>query len=138
MKAAKRQFLVAVDGINGNRPYFAQKSGGEVTSSATKVWDGGSLTPDVIAAPAEAGDLTLTRPYDPESDQDLLNRLVLLVGQWRTTVSIQPTAGDLSASKVKPRVYPDALLTGVREPETDASSGDAADYQLTFSVGAIG
>ena len=53
-------------------------------------------------------------------------------------MSIQPTTGDLSASKVKARVYPDALLTGVREPETDASSGDAADYQLTFSVGAIG
>lgn len=135
MKAAQRQFLVTVDGITTP---FAQKSGGEITSDATKVWDGGSTTPDVIAAPAEVGDLTLTRPYDPLRDQEVLNRLILLVGQWRTTISIQPAESNLVASRVKPRVYPNALLTGVREPEVDASSGDAADYELTFAVGGIG
>lgn len=135
MKAAQRQFLVTVDGITGT---FASKSGGEVTSDATKVWDGGSTQPDVIASPAEVGDLTVTRPYDPERDQDVLNQLVTLVGQWRTTVSTQPLHGDMRAVSVKPRVYPNALLTGVREPEVDASSGDAADYELTFAVGAVG
>jgi hypothetical protein len=135
MKAAQRQFLVTVDGITTP---FAQKSGGEVTSDATKVWDGGSTVPDVIAAPSEVGDLTLTRPYDPLRDQDVLNRLLSLVGQWRTTVSIQPAESDLRASRVKARVYPNALLIGVREPEVDASSGDAADYELTFAVGSIG
>lgn len=135
MKAAQRQFLVTVDGI---LTPFAQKSGGEVTSDATKVWDGGSTTPDVIAAPAEVGDLTLTRPYDPLRDQEILNRLLTLVGQWRTTISVQPAESDLRAARVKPRVYPQALLIGVREPEVDASSGDAADYELTFAVGSIG
>jgi hypothetical protein len=135
MKAAQRQFLVTVDGITTP---FAQKSGGEVTADATKVWDGGSTKPDVIAAPAEVGDLTLTRPYDPLRDQEVLNRLILLVGQWRTTISIQPAESNLVAAHVKARVYPEALLIGVREPEVDASSGDAADYELTFAVGGIG
>lgn len=135
MKAAQRQFVVTVDGITTP---FAQKSGAEVTSDATKVWDGGSTTPDVIAAPAEVGDLTLTRPYDPLRDQDVLNRLILLVGQWRTTISIQPAESNLVAARVKPRVYPNALLIGVREPEVDASSGDAADFELTFAIGAVG
>lgn len=135
MKAAQRQFLVKVDGILG---YFAQKSGGEVTSDATKVWDGGATKPDVIAAPAEAGDVTVTRPYDPERDQEILNSLLTMVGQWYTTVSIQPTEGDMRAARVKPRVYANALLIGVREPETDASSGDAADFELTFAVGSAG
>lgn len=135
MKAAQRQFLVTVDGIQGN---FAQKSGGEVTSDATKVWDGGATKPDVIAAPAEAGDITVTRPYDPARDQDVLTGLLASVGQWYTTVSVQPTEGDMRVAKVKPRVYADALLIGVREPETDASSGDAADFELTFAIGSAG
>lgn len=134
MKAAQRQFVVTVDGIDTP---FAQKSGAEVTSDATKVYDGGSVTPDVIAAPPEVGDLTLTRPYDPLRDQELLTTLITRVGQWRTTVSVQPTEGDMRAARVKPRVYPGALLIGVREPEVDASSGDAADYELTFAVGGI-
>jgi hypothetical protein len=135
MKAAQRQFIWTVDGISSP---FAQKSGGEVTSDATKVWDGGATQPDVIAAPAQVGDVTLTRPYDPQRDQDVLNTLVKLVGQWYTTISGQPTEGDMRTAKVKPRVYPNALLTGVREPESDASSGDAADFELTFAVGSLG
>jgi hypothetical protein len=134
MKAAQRQFLWSVAGISTP---FAQKSGGEVTSDATKVWDGGSITPDVIAAPAEVGDVTLTRPYDPERDQPVLDRLIGLVGQWRTTISGQPLTGDMSSARVKPRVYPNALLIGVREPEHDAGSGDGADYELTFAVGSV-
>ena len=134
-KAAKRQFLVQIDGITGQWRYWANKSGGEVTADSNKVYDGGSLVADVLASPAEVGDLTISRPFDPDRDHDLCTQLVRIVGQWRTTVSVQPTYGDLSAAKVKPRVYSNCLLTGVREPETDASSGDSADFELTFAVG---
>lgn len=132
MKAAQRQFLNKVDGIEG---FFAQKTGGEVTSDANKVWDGGSLQPEIVAAPAETDDVVLTRPFDPEKHQDMLTRLLSQVGQWYTTVTITPTTSDLRAAKVKPRVYPNALLIGVREPESDAGSGDAADFELTFAIG---
>lgn len=136
MKSAQRQFLWTVNGIIGT---FAQKTGGEVTSDATRVWDGGATKAEVIGAPPEVGDVTLTRPYDPERDQDMLTRLLGLVGQWRTTVSGQPLSSDMRVVRgVKPRVYPDALLTGVREPESDASSGDVADLELTFATGDVG
>lgn len=136
MKAAQRQFLCTVNGISSP---FAGKTGGEVTADATKVWDGGATKAEVIAAPPEVGDLTLTRPYDPERDQPILDRLVSLVGQWRTTVSVQPLGSDMRVARgVKPRVYPEALLIGVREPELDAESGDKADYELTFAIGGIG
>lgn len=137
MKAANRQFLVKIDGISGSWPYWATKSGGEITADSNKVWDGGSLVPDVLASPAEVGDITIARPYDPDRDHPVINQLITQVGQWRTTISIQPTYGDLTAAKVKPRVFSNALLTGVREPEPDASSGDAADYELTFAIGAV-
>lgn len=135
-KAANRQFLVKIDGISGGWDYWATKSGGEVTADSNKVWDGGSLVADVLSSPAEVGDLTIARPYDPDRDQAILNQLISMVGQWRTTISITPTYGDLSAARIKGRVFSNALLTGVREPEPDASSGDAADYELTFAVGA--
>lgn len=134
-KAANRQFLTKVDGISGGWDYWATKSGGEVTADSNKVWDGGTLVPDVLASPAEVGDLTVARPFDPDRDQPILNQLISQVGFWRTTVSIQPTYGDLTAARVKPRVFSNCLLVGVREPEPDASSGDAADYELTFAVG---
>lgn len=134
-KAANRQFLVKIDGISGGWDYWATKSGGEITADSNKVWDGGSLVADVLASPPEVGDLTIARPYDPDRDQQILNQLITQVGQWRTTISVTPTYGDLTAAKVKPRVYSNVLLTGVREPEPDASSGDASDYELTFAVG---
>lgn len=136
MKAAARQFLWTVTGILGT---FAQKTGGEVTSDATKVWDGGATRAQVIAAPPEVGDVTLTRPYDPERDQAMLTNLLSMVGQWTTTISGQPLGSDMKVARgVKPRVYPEALLIGVREPEHDASSGDPADLELTFATGDVG
>jgi len=133
-KAANRQFLTKIDGISGGWDYWATKSGGEITADSNKVWDGGSIIPEVLASPAEVGDLTIARPYDPDRDQVILNQLIMMVGQWRTTVSVTPTTGDLRAAGVKPRVFSNCLLTGIREPEPDASSGDPADYELTFAV----
>lgn len=134
MKAAKRQFLVKVDGIDG---YWAGKTGAEIKSDTNKVYDGGSLIPDVIAAPAEIDDLVVTRPYDPDRDQSVINQLKRLVGQWTTTVSVTPTEADLTASSAPGDTYPNALLTGISPPEADASSGDSAEIELTFSVGSV-
>lgn len=134
MKSANRQFLVKVDGIEG---YWAQKSGGEITSDSTKVFDGGSLRADVISSPPEVGDITVTRPYDPLRDQEVINQLKTRVGTWMTTISITPTETDLRAARVRGDVYPESLLIGLRLPEPDAGSGDAADYELTFATGTI-
>lgn len=133
-KGSVRQFLVTIEGIEGT---FANKSGGEKTSSANKVYDGGSLVPDVLAAPPEVGDLTCGRPYDPDRDQDLLNSLIGMVGQFRTTVTVTPTYGDMTRAAAKGRVFSNCLLTGVKEPEVDAGSGDAARLELTFAVGSV-
>lgn len=135
MKAAKRQFLVKVDGIDG---YWAQKSGAEIKADNNKVYDGGSLTPDVIAAPAQVDDVTVTRPYDPLRDQAVVNQLKQRVGQWTTTVSVSPTEADLTIANVAGDTYPNALLTSIKPPESDASSGDAAEIELTFAVGSVG
>lgn len=128
--AAQRQFLVSVEGIG---EFMAQKGGGDVSAGVTKVYDGGSLTPDVLAAPAETSDLTVGRGYKPSRDNDVIRRLRPQVSRWRTTITVQDTDADLIPVG-RPTVYPQALLVGVSSPDHDAGSGDAARFELTFAV----
>ena len=50
---------------------FPQVSGGEITASVEKVYDGGSMFPSLLCAPAEIGDISLTAYYDDSSDDTL-------------------------------------------------------------------
>ena len=45
---------------------FAQVSGGEITASVEKIYEGGAKRPTVLCAPAEIGDITLTAHYDDD------------------------------------------------------------------------
>ena len=127
--SAQRQFVIRVAGIDG---YFATKSGGAMTADASREYDGGSLTPEVMTSPATPEDVTVGRPYKAARDADLLRRLRPLVGRWRTSVSQQPTDRDL-VPVGKPTVY-SGVLIGVNDPDADASSGDAARIELTFAI----
>jgi hypothetical protein len=122
---------VKVSGING---YFMSKSGGNISSSPSKVWDGGSNIPDVIAAPPEADNITVGRAFDIDRDNDDLTRIRQQVGLLRATISVTPTDVNMVA-KGTPTVYPDALLVGLSEPEMDSSGGDAAMWELEFAIG---
>lgn len=131
MKSAQRQFLVKVGDLPG---YFASKSGGNVSADVNKVYDGGSLKPDLVTAPAVAENITVSRPYDATRDPDLLARLRSVVGVYTATLTVQPTDRDL-APVGRAAVYPNAVLAAVNEPDVDASSGDAAMYELEFAIG---
>lgn len=132
--SAQRQFLVKVDGVDG---YFATKTGAETTSEVTREFDGGSLEPELLAGPASTSDLVCSRPYKPERDAHLVRLYRPLVGRLRKTVSVQATDADLVAVG-RPTVYPNALLIGVSEPDTDANSGTASRVQLTFAISRVG
>ena len=68
-KVAQRQVLADIAPVDGNNPQFegfkfAQVSGGEITASVEKIYEGGAKRPTVLCAPAEIGDITLTAHYD--------------------------------------------------------------------------
>lgn len=130
-KSAQRQFLVSVQGISG---YFMSKTGGNISANTSKVYDGGSTVPDVLAGPAEADNITMTRGFDASRDAALLKRLRQQVGRLQATLTVTPTDRDMVAV-ADPTVYPDALLVGIEEPEADASSGDAATYGFEWAIG---
>jgi len=127
--SAQRQFLVSISGING---YFMTKSGGEVSSESTKVFEGGAKTPEIITSPSDVDNLTVSRNYDPDRDASILAQLRAKVGTERKTITVQPTDRDLVAIG-NPIVYADAVLVRIAEPEYDANSGDMATYELEFA-----
>lgn len=141
-KVAQRQVVASIVPVTGTHEkgpsfdgYFAQVSGGEITASVEKVYSGGRQFPEVLCAPAEVGDLTLTRHWD-DADHNKLNKVRQLVGRTYYDVSVVTLNCDLQVPGSE-RVYPNCLLVGVTEPEGDASSGAPATYALTFSVSTV-
>lgn len=122
---------------HASRLYFAQVSGGEVQASVEKVYDGGKYTPEVLPAPIEVGDVTVTRHYDPATDGDAIAQARPLVGKARYNVSVYTLDGDLQIIQGRTRVYENALLVNVTEPEGDSSSGGPATFSLTFACESV-
>lgn len=130
-KAAQRQFLVSIEGLPG---YWMTKGGGNVSADTSKVYDGGRLRPELIAAPAEPDNVTVSKAYDPGTDSVLLTQLRKEVGRRTATITVQQTDRDLVPVGL-PTVYPSALLVTLTEPEFDASSGDASTWTLEWAIG---
>ena len=118
------------------RDKFATVSGGEITSAVEKVYDGGALFPEVLCAPSEVGDITVTRHFDADRDGPALKKLRQQVGQVYYDVFVYTLNCDLKETGSE-RTYPKALVVGLSEPEGDSSSGAPATYSITFSVSAV-
>lgn len=128
--ASQRQHLTKVTGWPG---YWANVEGGEITADTTKVYDGGSLKPAVMSGPADTSDVKVSRLWRPDVDGVQARKWAQQVGKLRTTVSRQDTDADLIPIG-SPTVYADALLIGLKRPDGDAASSDAAVLELTFAV----
>lgn len=143
-KASQRQIVASIRRVvetgHRNGPIvsgkFAQVSGGEITANVEKIYDGGALTPEVLCAPAEIGDITVTRHFDLDRDGVALRKLRQAVGQVYYDVLIFTLDCDLEGD-TPDRVYHRALLVGISEPDGDSASGAPATFSLTFSVGAV-
>lgn len=138
-KLAQRQIIAEITPLAGGdvvgpnlSGYFAQVSGGEITAAVEKIYVGGTPFPEVLCAPSEVGDLTLTRHYDTDL-RTVMKDLRLVVGRAYYELKIYDTDCDLKNSQSE-RIYSKALLTGLSEPEGDASSGAPATIALTFAV----
>ena len=145
-KATQRQIvaeIAPVVDVPGHIPgpsfpkYFATVSGGEISAAVEKVYDGNSTFPEVLCAPAEIGDLTVSKFYDPDDDGSKLNSLRQLVGMTYYDINVYTLNCELKEPGSE-RTYAKALLVGLTEPDGDAASGAPAAYSLTFSVSTVG
>jgi hypothetical protein len=124
-------------GNDGTYAYFAQVTGGEITASVEKIYIGGKLFPEVLCAPAEIGDITLTRHYDSGIDGAFLGGIRQMVGRAYYNITIEELNCELKIPGTQ-RTYSNSLLVGLTEPDGDAASGAPATYSLTFSIQSVG
>ena len=124
--------------------HFAQVSGGEITASVEKIYEGRAKSPTVLCAPFDIGDITLTAHYDDERIlTDTANGLSAKVGKLREYVgksyydiNVRTFDCDLEVKGLD-RIYSKALLVGLTEPDGDSSSGAPSTFALTFSVSTV-
>ena len=149
MKIAQRQIVASIKpsadvnietpptpSPDGTYAYFAQVTGGEITASVEKIYIGGKLFPEVLCAPAEIGDITLTRHYDQMLDASFLSSLRQMVGRAYYDIQVDELNCNVAVPELQ-RKYSRALLVGLTEPEGDAASGAPATYSLTFSIQSV-
>src|ERR1700753_1845656 len=104
MKSSKRHFLTTVAAIAGTT--FASTTGGAETSAVNKWYDGGDTGPDVVVAPPETSNVTVTNAFDPDIDAALITTLKSQVGILRTTITRVPLYADMTrVPGAKPDVY---------------------------------
>lgn len=123
---------------------FAQVSGGEITASVEKIYEGGKSSPTVLCAPFDIGDITLTAHYDDDrtetdSAQGLAFKVAKLreyVGKAYYDITVETYDCDLKKPGLD-RIYSKALLVGLTEPDGDSSSGAPSTFALTFSVSTV-
>jgi len=146
-KVSQRQVLASIVPVAPEKHpkwtgfYFAQVSGGEITASVEKIYEGGKLRPTVLCAPSEVGDITLTAHYDDDriaSDSNTgigekIASLRPLVGRAEYDITVETFDCDLKVPGTD-RVYAKALLVGITEPDGDSSSGAPATFSLTFAI----
>lgn len=124
-------------GNDGTYAYFAQVTGGEITASVEKIYIGGKLFPEVLCAPAEIGDITITRHYDASIDASFLGGIRQMVGRAYYNITVEELDCNVSDPTTQ-RTYSNSLLVGLTEPDGDAASGAPATYSLTFSIQSVG
>lgn len=123
---------------------FAQVSGGELTASVEKIYEGGESSPTVLCAPFDIGDITLTAHYDDdrvesEGKTGLAAKIATLrnfVGKGYYDIYVETYNCDIAVPGLD-RVYSKALLVGLTEPDGDSSSGAPSTFALTFSVSKV-
>jgi hypothetical protein len=145
-KVSQRQIQAEIKPVSSADPSFTsfifpQISGGEITASVEKIYEGGSRSPTVLCAPFEIGDITLTAHYDDgvreaSSLAKKLQTLRTLVGRAYYDINVKVYDCDIEV-KGTDRVYSKALLVGLTEPDGDSSSGAPATFALTFAIQSV-
>ena len=104
-KLAQRQIVAEITPLSTSVPkgpelsgYFAQVSGGEITAAVEKIYVGGEPFPEVLCAPSEVGDITLTKHYDTEL-RTVLKQARLVVGRAYYEIKIYDADCDIANSQ---------------------------------------
>lgn len=126
------QWLTSVSGIEG---YWTLLTGGQVRVSHRKVYDGGSLDPEITQGRPNVEDVTVSRPYLLPRDDDLatnLRRQLARGARLRFTVTRVPT--DSSLIPIGKKQIWECVLRDVNTPDSNAASENESRIELVFTA----
>jgi hypothetical protein len=114
---------------------FDKFSGGDISAPVNKHRPGG-MGPEItyLSLPTYS-DITLTKAYNTQQDQDILADLHVMIGNTQVTVSIQPL-DDAGNAWGTPRQYQGRLI-GVKDGGTDSMSNAVRMWDVTIAVESI-
>jgi len=134
--ATEQQFLPSVVmTVLGDLGAYDKFSGGNVTASITKYRPGGMGPEITYTSLPVIADVTVSRVYVTERDQDLIAALNAVVGTQYGTVSVQPLDGSGNAID-SPRTYY-GRLASVNDGNADSTSSAPRMYELMFAIETI-
>lgn len=134
--ATEQQFLPSVNmDLLGDLGAYDKFSGGNVTASITKYRPGGMGPEVTYPSLSVIGDVTVSRVYVEERDQQLIAALNPLVGLHYGTVAVQPldASGNVNGP---PRTYR-GRLSSVNDGNADSTSSAPRMYELVFAIETI-
>jgi len=136
-KVLQSKFRVTLTGGSPNIPgTWATFEGGSVVREVAAVWDGGGSY-DLIPGRTTAEDITITRPFDPDTDQGWINQLRRNMANGEVAkynVSKQATGAN-NASVGKPETFPGCVVREVRTTPTAAGSeATAATVEIVLAT----
>lgn len=129
-KSAQFQFLIRVAGWPG---YFVTRTGGDTSATINKVYDGGSLDPDLVPGRRQTANIVASRNFEVERDNPLIIEYERQVGRWETTLSVQPCDEDLVPTG-RARNYPKSRLARLSPPAANVQSDDPSTFEIEFAV----
>lgn len=116
---------------------FERRSGGAVSATDVKFRPGGSPTETSLGGSRTTENVTISRVFDLDRDNELLKRLASVVGQAKVTVSQQPMTADY-VPRGTPTIW-SGILIKATPPEADSGGNATSMMELEVSTsGSIG
>lgn len=120
-----------------NLGVFQTLSGGATKADGTKIFPGSMRPQKAIGGLPEVENVTISRTYDPDTDDAFKPKLRASVGGGLLEITDQPLNAD-GTPRGKADIYT-GPLEAFNPPERDSGSGDEARFELECSTnGTVG
>lgn len=132
MHVTQDRIRVTVDTMPGL--VFTKLAGGGAERTVTSLRPGAGEDPEMIAGRLVHGDVTLTKPWDPDTDLPVWRKMNAGHRFRNSTVTAVDLDEDDNAIPDARRSYTGGLLKSFQDPPADADGADPAEWSIVFAI----
>jgi len=132
MYVTQDRIRVTVDSMPG--VVFSKLAGGGGERTIAAMHPGAGDDPEMIAGRLTYGDVTLTKPWNPDTDMPLWRRMSANDKFRGSTVTAVDLDEDDNAIPEATRRYTGGILKSFQDPPADSDGADPAEWSIVFAV----